>query len=475
MPRNKLTMKRTFFQFIFATLLAISLMNGFILKTDAAGSNGKYSTIISFSEVSAINLGEAFTLSGYVRTWFGDPVDNQDVTLEINGTILGQARSDADGYFQRKFTEVYNAGTYKITAFTQETHELYGAAASTNLEILPADVQVQTVPAIAGVAFSIAGSTFYSGTDGIADAKVGNAGVYQLSVLVDQYNNPDQRIEFARWLDGTFQPSHVIQVPTNKVIQVGFNVYQKVGETFVDPGGNPVNPKRVSELSFRSAQGDLFVLKDGQPRWIPASRINRFQSGLVANNLMYSVLEAMVDGSNAVNASQQHFFAHQNDTWKISLILYTLRIRSKDTLFGSPAGKSINLVYPDGHVRNYTLDRNGTTVIDSLARGNYGVQVLNAKGLKQVIPVALSRSQEVNIKVLSFLDLGVVISLGLIVAVGLILVGRRQLRHTHSQKASPLSQDSPNALVKAGMHPTIEGKASPGRIGSSNRQGGRLP
>ena len=468
-------MKRTTHKIIFAILVAISLMFGSFLESAAAGSSGKYVTVISLSGLPNVNLGDPFTLSGTITTWFGDAIANQDVSFEINGTTLGQTRSDANGYFQRKFNKVFNAGTYSIAAFTQESHFYFGATASTSLDILPAYVQVQTVPAIPGIPFSIAGLTYITDANGMADLKIDNAGVYQLSVLADQYNNPDQRIEFARWLDGTFQPSHVIQVPKDKKVQVGFNVYQKVGEAFVDLSGNPVDPQRVSEFSIRSAQGDLFVLKNGQPRWIPASRINRFQNGLVATNLMYSVLDTMVDGSNVVNASQQHFFAHQNDTWQISLILYKLSIRSKDTLFGSPAGKSINLVYPDGHVSNYTLDQNGAVVIDSLARGNYGVQVLNARGLKQVIPVALSRSQEVSIKVPTFLDLGLVISAGLIVAAGLILFGRRQVRRSHLRKISPASQEPHNALMQAGTLQPAEEKVSLGRIDPSKGQEERLP
>ena len=106
---------------------------------------------------------------------------------------------------------------------------------------------------------------------------------------------------------------------------------------------------------------------------------------------------------------------HPNDTWKISLILYTLNIHANDGLFGSSVGKSVNLVYPDGHVKNYPLNQNGTASIHGLARGNYTVQVLNAKGLKQIIPVALSRSQTVEINVPTNLDLAVIAGLGLLV------------------------------------------------------------
>jgi len=86
-------------------------------------------------------------------------------------------------------------------------------------------------------------------------------------------------------------------------------------------------------------------------------------------------------------------------------------------------GKSISLIYPDGHAQNYPLDTNGTVGIHGLARGNYTVQVLNDKGLKQIIPVALSRSQTVDIQVPTNLDLELC-SVWVIVGLSLIVFPR---------------------------------------------------
>ncbi len=440
-------MKNQFFKFIFAVLLALSLLGGATIQATAARFTGKYITVLTLAKMPNVSLTQPFTVSGYFKTWYGAPIANTDVSFTINGIKLGQTRTNSAGYFQRKFVDKFNAGTYTIAASTKPYHFLFAAKASTSLLILPVDVRVQTVPAIPGIAFDLAGNRFLSGPDGVAVIKFGSVGKFELRVLPDQYSNPDQRIEFARWLDETFQTSQIIKVPSQKLIQVGLNVYQKVGETFVDLGGYPVEPQRIAQFTIRSAQGDLFTFKDGQPRWIPASRIARFQNGLVATPLMYSVINMMVDGSNVVNKAQQRFFAHPNDTWQISAILYSLSVRANDGLFGSSVGKSINLVYPDGHSVNYPFDKTGAVVIHALARGNYTVEVLDTKGLKQVIPVALSRSQTVDIHVPTTLDLITIISLGLFVALGLIVVGHFQARRPPSIRNMPAFPGTQPALI----------------------------
>ncbi len=61
-----------------------------------------------------------------------------------------------------------------------------------------------------------------------------------------------------------------ILVPSkNDYVQVGLNVYHQVGLTFVDQAKFPVDAQRVTQVTYRSAQGDVFVVKNGQPQWIP--------------------------------------------------------------------------------------------------------------------------------------------------------------------------------------------------------------
>ena len=454
-------MRPSFFRFVLAGLLVLGLLAGSGLPSmaTAAAYVYKYATTFTLNPLSTINLGEPFTVSGYLTAAGGYPVPNKDILVSIDGNKLGQTKTNSAGVFEHKFTDLINAGTHTVTVSDDISHTLLGTTASTLLIVNPENVRIQTVPAIPGVSFQMNGQTIVTDEDGVANLKVSYAGKYELTVLIDKYNNPDQRIELARWVDETYSAYSTVQVPTDKVVQVGLNVYQRVGESFVDLNGDPVDEGRISQLTIRSAQGDMFVLKDGQPKWIPSSRVARRSAGLEATPLQYSVINVMVDGSNVVNKSQQKFFAQPNGTWQISLILYSLTIHATDGLFGSSVGKSVNLVYPDGKVLNYPYNLNGTVTIHGLARGNYSVQVIGARGLKQVIPVALSRSQTVEIKIPTSVDLFLLFFMGLLVVLGLLIIGRRQLFISRMERLRNAYQQAQSVKARLGDIQSTDRKA----------------
>lgn len=416
--------KLSFSTLFFSVLLTLILLSGF---TTPVLADVKPRPVITFDEIGDVKLGDFFTLSGTIKDRLGKPIADKSIQFTLDGEYLGQARSDANGFFQRKFNKDLDAGSYLITAVSNASHLLELSSASFTLKVLPTEVQVQTVPPIAGIPFRMAGKRFVSDSTGLAAVKINTAGQYRLEILVDQYQNPSKRIEFARWLEESYQPFQDIQVPTEKVIQAGFDVYHQVGQAFLDLDGNPVDPQRISEFTVRSAQGDMFVLHDGQQRWIPASRVARRVIGLEETKLLYSVLSVTVDGSNVVNQAQQRFYTYPRENWSISLLLYSLRISGKDGLFGFPVGKSVNIEFPDGRVENYPFDQAGMVEINSLARGNYYTELVGVSGLSNRIPVALSRNQDISTKVVTYLDLAVVGLLGLVIALGLLLYGRPSL------------------------------------------------
>ncbi len=347
----------------------------------AIGRLIKAGTIITLVPPLDIAQGEAFILSGTIRDWSGNFVSNASIIFTLNGSYLGQTRSNDKGFFELKLTKPLDAGIYAITATFNGSRKLAFSSAATTLKVSPAEVKIQTIPPIAGVTFQLNGKQFVTGDDGTASIKVDKAGVYRLEALVGLYTDPTQRIEFGRWLEDNYQPFKDIQVPTNQVIQVGINIFNYVGQTFVDLDGSQVDQQRISQFTIRSEQGDTFVLNNGTPRWLPSSRITRRVDGLVITKLLYSVINVKLDGSNVVNESQQQFYAEPNDTWKISLLLYSLKVKVSDGLFGSAAGKSVNLLYPDGQVTNYPLDTSGWVEVHGLARGSYSIEVVGAKGL----------------------------------------------------------------------------------------------
>jgi hypothetical protein len=408
----------------------------------------KTRTTITFTKLSEIKMGQPITLSGYIYDAYGRPVTQKSIIFTISGVYLGQASSDQKGFFQREFKRVLSAGTYAIGATFNGTHFLELTTTSATLKVLPSDAQIQVVPPVAGITFDLNGQQFVSGDDGFAYVNINSPGQYRLRILLDQYHNPSLQVEFGRWLDETRLPYIDIQIPTAKVIQVGLNLYQQVGQSFVDLDGYPVDPQRVAEFSIRSAQGDVFDFNNGQPRWIPASRVTRLVDGLRATPLLYSVNSVTVDGSNVVNQAQQKFFAHPDAIWSISLQLYSMHISARDALFGFPVGKSVNVEFPDGHIGNYPINRAGEVDIHSLARGNYFTKLVGANGLSFRTPVALSRSQTITTKVITYLDLAIVGVLGALVALGLLFYGRPMLLLSLLRKNGHASQDVAIALAE---------------------------
>jgi hypothetical protein len=384
----------------------------------------RVATYITLSDPEDVNLGKAFTLTGTITDYFGRPVSDKPILFTINGENLGRTRSDEKGVFQRKFTNDLTAGTYEIVAIFNGTALLSNSKDSTDLNVLPSEVHIQTVPPLPGVSFQLDERQFVSGLDGSAKIEINKPGIYRLDVLLDKYQSSSQRIEFGRWAEESFEPFREIRVPEKEVIQVGLNVFHKIGQNFVDLDGSPIDTQRIEKFTIKSAQGDVFEFPDGQPRWIPASRIARRVTGLEETKLLYSVTNVTVDGSNVVNQSQQRFYTHPNETWTISLLFYSLHLSAQDGLFGSAVGKSVNLEFPNGKILNYPLNQAGMAEINSLARGDYFIELVGVKGLSNRLPVALSRNQVVNTKVITYLDLSVVGIFAVIVALGLFLYGR---------------------------------------------------
>jgi hypothetical protein len=433
---------------------------------DPAGSNVankavKAGTIITLIPPLEISLGETFTLSGSIKDWSGVPIVDESISFNINGSYLGQTRSDEKGNFLDTFNRPFDAGIYAITANFNGTHDLSYASAATTLQVQPADVTVQTIPAVSGVTFQLNNSQFVTGDDGSATIKVNKAGVYRLEVLTDEYSDPSQRIEFGRWLEDNYQPYKDITVPVIGVIQAGLNIFNLVSQAFIGLDGQPLDPARISEFTIRNQAGDSFVFNNGDPRWIPASRIAHRPLGLVQTKLLYSVISVKVDGSNVVNASQQQFYAEQNDNWKISLLLYSLTVKVNDGLFGSATGNSINLVYPNGEVKNYLLDKTGSVQIHGLARGNYSVEAVGAKGLGNKMPVALSRNQDANMKVLTYMDIGIMGFLGFLVALALFLFGRRQVLIKMIRTQQQLEPSRQGSLLEVDEILPADGNSAP--------------
>ena len=173
-----MTPKHSLLTFILAGLLALGMLAGSSVHANAANRVLKYPTTLTFTQLPSINLGKPYTLSGYIKSNVGAAVPFLDILFTVDGIKVGQTRTNQTGYFQHTFANKFNAGTYTVIGTTKTNQYFLGTTGSTSLQILPADVRVQSVPPIPGLPFNMAGETFFAGPDGVADVKISDPGKY---------------------------------------------------------------------------------------------------------------------------------------------------------------------------------------------------------------------------------------------------------------------------------------------------------
>ncbi len=424
--------------------LVISIMGSLITNPVYASTHQKVkpqNTVIELDPVTTVGLGDPFLITGRINVAGGNPIAEIHIAFYLDSIYIGQAETNESGSFSLKVNKDFPAGEHKIYAFFNGSRLYIKSVANTPIQIIPAEVVVQAVPPIAGLTFKLDGRKFITGSDGLAKIVVNKVGDYRLDVLIDEYQNPSMKIEFGRWSEEDYQPFRNVRVPANEIIPVGINVFHQVKQTFLDLSGYPVDSNRIKEYTVKSAQGDVFTFTDSLPHWLPASRIARRITGLEETKLLYSVIKVIVDGSNVVNQSQQRFYTAPNGTWDTTVMLYSLQISARDGLFDSPVGKVVNLSYPDGKIISYPLDSAGNAEIHSLARGLYTFRLTGINGLSPKTPVALSRDQVVNIKVITFLDIAIVGILALLLMISLLIYGRPWLLNSVIKKKNRLVLD----------------------------------
>jgi hypothetical protein len=125
------------------------------------------------------------------------------------------------------------------------------------------------------------------------------------------------------------------------------------------------------------------------------------------------------------STGQFRYTPERGGTWSIPLLLFTLRLGARDAIFGTTLGDPIKLINPTGRAQTLTLDNQGKITL-ILGRGNYAAQV-QAPGVTPIATIALSRSQEVIVPVITPVDLFVIALTVLVIGGGVFVAGRGRL------------------------------------------------
>ena len=200
------------------------------------------------------------------------------------------------------------------------------------------------------------------------------------------------------------------------------NIDYKVDVGFVDLEGNRVDPSVVSSVTLAGSNGRRQTFVGGVP-WLQGNRVVPESAGRRSTAVSYAVERVVVGGSSVVHRAQQRFFPAQDRRVQLRLLLFSARFVVRDALLGFPIGSAVRLEYPSGHVQRHGLTQGADLTIRSLPRGDYRVNV-DALGISSSRPVALSGDQQIELQVISWLDV-VVVLLGLAsLALGLLYIRR---------------------------------------------------
>lgn len=414
------------------------------------------------------------------------PISNAPLSLFLDGEPLQSKQTNKKG--QAKFLIRLKAGAHRLKVGYLGSQVYQSAEEAIRLQIKPALLAIEVVPAIEGVTFSLkklpeaeSGSSSKQKRDtsqnssqegsaltpeekaalqtapewqATSDAnghlrfELEEGGPYYLAIIEqeEQETLDDMKIKFKRWSDLNFEAQRKITLPRADVLQAGFETSHLVTPSFLAPDGEPISTARIESFLFKSNYDGLHTLHTNDPVWMQSTHILRRRAGLEEVHIFYSVNQVIMDGSSVVNRGEQCFYVSPNRTpadlakleripprckntteWEIDLLLYSANLSAVDGIFEFPVGKGVFFHYPDGRVEEVPFNKDGTIQLKNLARGIYKVQVMGALGLATLRPIVISRNQELPLKVLTALDIGLVAALGLLLAISLLYSGRPHL------------------------------------------------
>jgi len=391
-------------------------------------------TIATVTTPKDPTIGDEVFVNGTLRPAAAIDPTFLRVRLFINGApATSTSVSNAKGALQFKIARTFTnkAGTLALRFVFEGNRLLAPAAANAVLKIAPAKITVTTVPSVAGVPISLGSAKAVTGSDGSAVLSIDQVGPADLTAHVDQVADPAIKVSFSRWGQGPQQYSETqrVTIQANAPVKytLGLRTAYQASVNFVDENNQPIDPALITRVRFTSSTGLELVLTDFSSKawWEAGTAVTR-TGGLQGSDTLWRLAEVTMAGTNVVNSGQQSFIPTKDSRFTISLLLYDLTVRTNDALTGGAVGGTAELVYPDNSSKILPLDAKGSADFPSLPRGLYTVK-LKIGGIAPPTPVALSRTQDATIRVISYVDIAAAVVLGLLVLIGLLWLGRRRL------------------------------------------------
>ena len=383
-------------------------------------------TALTLAVPSQATIGQDVTVVARLTSG-GLPVTSRLVSFLLDGRLLGGSGVNSDGVADFRILGKFlsTAGHPSVTVAFRGSSSLGPSQATGLLNLAPALVTIRTVPATDGIQIRL-GQQEGLTSDGVVTFAVPTIGAYDLAPDVHAASDAATRADFVKWSDNVFTANRTLAVEGDTVLELGLRIAHRGSFRFVSQDGDPVDPSRIGRVTLTSTGGMEQTFTNFDEVWLESATVVRRLDGLGVAERNWRIVDVQIAGTNVVNRGQQHLVPAPDAVWQIVVLLYDLQVAPIDALFGSDVHGTIDLTYPDGTVQTESIDAaNPTLAFASLPRGNYTVR-LHTLGLGAPTAVALSRDQTASIRVLTYLDLGLLGFVMLGVVAVLLSVGRRQ-------------------------------------------------
>ncbi len=387
---------------------------------------------LTIDPLKPIITGDHPTITVHLTAEFGKPIPNQPIVILVDGKRKADGKTDSRGIAAITLKYKFSAKTYRVQAYYSGIPSIgvNRAVAETDMVVEPAKLAIYTIPATPGAVFKLNGQPYTADQNGVVNIQVNTSGMYSLEVLpIDQNTLPaNVRMEFARWNDNVFTSSRQVYFPRDHRLEAGFTIKYQVDQVFHDTEGKLVDPARISSMAIKGI-GNTYRFGKAGPIWLPANHLTRrIGQRLESNEVLYYFREVTIDGASVINKSEQRFRIRPNDVWPVQVLLYSVNFSARDALFHFPTGKGIELTYPDGSQQQFLFDSpDAELTISSLARGSYSARIIGAGGSAPLTPIHLSRDQDVELLIVSYLDMGILFLVEIVIALGLLFLGRPEV------------------------------------------------
>lgn len=323
---------------------------------------------------------------------------------------------------------------------------------------------IVTAPPLEGIEVELDGVIKRTGADGTTTFEVPRVGVRPDPNVAERVIVKTTELDIDPQTRATFS----LVRPRGTSLAIQYTISYLVSFRFRDSAGERIPASSLDHLLLKSSVGEELEIEPGKPVWLLGTRAAPApDSKFDIKQVFWTVQDVMVDGLSVANRSQTKFYPEEMNDIEVPLLFFTARFEVVDAFFKSPIGDSVELVSPAGLPTIHELDTDGKLTLTQLARGEYTVLV-HGPGLEIARPVAVSRNQTVQLKLYSWLDVGLVaVTMLLFFAIPLAYGVRRRRRFAPLAKLAYTDDLLPTGAPEMGGAP----EASP--LGTDWRIGGR--